>query len=153
MQLEVALTARWLEFSMMPKLASQLVTLELCGTSDVWPVIFQLQALTSLHLSVVSSANSPANSLPAESSACRMLASLERLKLTNCTASISPLFVAASLPKLKTLSLESCSMSVGFDLEMKLLNTLEELRFTSCPNITIKVISLRPKDSSLSDKL
>lgn len=149
MQLDADLLAAWRDNAMMPKLGSHLVTLDLCGTSDVWQALFQLQALTSLRLSVVSSTHSLADTSTPQSPAQCVMTSLEKLVLINCTASVSSLLIEASLPKLKNLRLETCNVPGGLNLELKPLAKLEELCFTSCQNITVKVFSLPSQEFCL----
>lgn len=62
MKRTLGVTTAWQSEGMLPKLGAQLVALDLCENEDVWPVLFQLQALSRLRLSVISSADSIADS-------------------------------------------------------------------------------------------
>lgn len=109
------------------KAHSQLVSLELCETVDIWPVLFQLQALTHLRLSVVEAPTSSAEMLPVD----RELPNLRVLILEDCTASISPLFDGTSLPQLVSLSISDCQLSGSGEFSMPSLDLLEELTISS----------------------
>lgn len=109
---------------MVPKLSAQLVSLELCKTSAVWPVLFQLQALTHLRLSVVEALSSSAEMPPLD----RELPNLQVLSLEDCTASISPLFDGMSLPKLISLKILDCQLPGSGKFMMPSLVALEQLK-------------------------
>lgn len=65
------------------------------------------------------------------------MACLEILELVHCTASVSPVLVGASLPKLRILKLNS--VANGLILVTKSLTGLQELAIQSCPLISIQV--------------
>lgn len=115
------------------QLGSQLLELELCETGDVWQVLFQLQALRHLRLSVVSQDATSEEVLPVN----RKLAQLSSLWLTNCTASVSPLLVGTSLPQLKSLQIDSCSVP-GINIDPASMPGLEQLKIKDCKQIKVR---------------
>lgn len=112
MKLSDGLAASWAAYSMVPRLGSQLVELESCETSSIWQVLFQLQSLRHLRLSVVSQDASPPDEPPAD----RKLPQLRNVWLTKCTASVSPLLVGTALPQLTKLAFESCNWAVPMSI-------------------------------------
>lgn len=121
---------------MVQKLGSQLVELEICETSVIWSVLFQLQALRHLRLSVVSQDGSPLVEPPAD----RKLAQLSSLWLT----SISPILTGTSLPQLKVLRLESFSAPGGISFDLGFLTVLEQLTLKTCKQIKVSTIRTAP---------
>lgn len=98
--------ARTLTPAMTQKLGTQLTSLTIATSEAFWPVMYQLQALTAFRLRTRAAPDSLALQpvMPAE----HKMASLRRLTLLCCTASVSPLLERTFLSQLLYLHLNSC---------------------------------------------
>lgn len=136
MTLSKGLTASWAAHSMVQRLGSRLIELELCETNSVWQVLFQLQALRRLRLSVIFQDASSADELPAG----RKLPQLTELLLTGCTASVSSILVGTSLPQLKSLTFDTWKALGCINIDASAMAGLEQLKIRACKQT--KVIEL-----------
>lgn len=115
---------------MLSNLGRQLVSLELAETAAIWPVLFELPALTRLRLTLegVESAASSAVQLPAT----RLLANLEILDLQQCSTSPLSLMVGTSMPSLRSLATVVSYRTAAISLTgMESFTALEHLSIVS----------------------
>lgn len=127
------LMAAWANPCVLPKLSSQLTSLQLqlVDLNVCWPVLFQLKALEFLQLRGAQSSLPPDAQFLAE----RELPHLTTLILRG-SSGVTPLLVGCSLPRLKKLDLVHCKEQGGMDLScMTPFANLEVFGWSYC-NIT-----------------
>lgn len=126
-----------LNASMTLKLGSRLKSLTICTTEAIWPVLYQLQALTYLALRVVAGDGNSTAQLAVALPVDRQMARLASLDLLDCTSSVSSLLVGTSLPQLISLALDRCTMPGGITIpNTSSVPRLEQLFINSCHDVS-----------------
>lgn len=126
-----------------PKLGSQLVSLEVRTLTDIWSMLFGLQALQHLRLCAHHMGDGSVPKIPSD----RKLPCLETLELLDCTANTLPLTFGASLPKLRNLDVsrsDKARLQCTVSLDWPTFAGLEELHINDCSLNVCQVPSSAP---------